>query len=154
MADSKTSLDDNMYKDPENWETILDLMKTKKTMIEILDLLNKTYPGLVVGFMDGYSPDYPHLTEDWEKIVKEIGVKRAQVMILDNVVFDENHKLVKNFCECFTRAGFSVKMKMEFIPCPNTGLAVPSELLHSIYKKSNKTVPEVYRPEVSALEIL
>lgn len=149
MTDLKTSVDSNIYKDSENWESILDLMKTKKTMIEILDLLKETYPGFVVGFMDGYSPEYPHLTEEWEKIVKDIGVKRTQVMIIDNVIFDENHKLVKNFCECFTRAGFSVKMKMEFIPCSNTGLAVPSELLYHIYKKSNRIVPELYKPEVS-----
>jgi len=147
--DMKITIDFELHKDPENWESVVDIMKTKKTMKEILGLFQTTFPGIVVGFMDGYSADYPHLTEDWEKVVNKIGVKRTQVMILDNVSFDENHNLVKNFCECFTRSGFSVRRKMEFVPCQKTGVAIPSELNHYIYKKDNRIIPDTYMLEVS-----
>ena len=144
----ENSIDTEIYKDPENWETIVQNMNELKTMKDILDLMRKTFPNIVVGFLDGFSPDYPHLTEDWQKIVDELGVKRTQVMILDNVSYDENHKLVKHFCECFTRAGFAVKRKMEFVPCPNTGLAVPTELNHYIYKMDKRVIPEKYSLQV------
>lgn len=140
----KTSIDINIHKDPENWEELLDKMKNLKTLGEVLNMFNETFPGIVIGFMNGYSPDYPHLKEDWDKIAKMNNTTTKQVMILDDVSFDENHNLVRHFCECFTRAGFSVRRKMEFIPCKETGLAVPTELLYYCYKSDGRVVPETY----------
>jgi len=137
-------VDVNIYKDPDNWEEILETIKKTPTLGEIYALLNTTFPNIVVGFMDGFSPDYPHLTENWEKIAKENNVKTTQVMILDNFSYDDNHKLLMHFCECFTRAGFSVKRKMEFVPCPKTNLAIPTELLHDYYKSDSRITPEKY----------
>lgn len=50
----KTTIDFELHKDPENWESVVDTMKTKKTMKEILELFETTFPGIVIGFMDGY----------------------------------------------------------------------------------------------------
>lgn len=139
-----TDLDTTIYKDPDNWEKILENMKQIQTIGGIYELFNSTFPGIVTGFMDGFSPDYPHLTEDWNKVAKANNVKTTQVMILDNVSFDENHNLVRHFCECFTRAGFCVKRKMEFVPCPKTNLAIPSKLMHEYYKSDSRIVPQEY----------
>lgn len=140
----KSSIDNNLHKDPENWQELLEKMKGLKTLGEVLEMFQTVFPGIVVGFLDGYSPDYPHLTEDWEKIASLNNVTRKQIMILDNVSYSDNHKLIRHFCECFTRAGFSVKRKMEFIPCEKTGLAIPSEIMYHIYKSDDRIVPESY----------
>ena len=140
----KNTIDTNLYKDPENWEEQLDNLKNLKTIGEVLNMLNEIYPGIVIGFMNGYSSDYPHLTEDWNKLAKLNNTTAKQIMILDNVSFGENHNLVRHFCECFIQAGFAVKRKMEFIPCEQTGLAVPSEIMYHYYKSDGRIVPETY----------
>lgn len=137
-------MEQNKYSDPENWENIKDKIKTAPTLGDVKKILDNTFPGLIVAFLKRYSHDYPSFTENWIKITGKIKTTPKEIMILDNFIFDDNHNLVKLFCECFTRAGFSVRRKMEFIPCKHCEYAIPAEPLYNILKENNITVPESY----------
>ena len=71
--------------------------------------------------------------------MKKAGVKPKQIMIVEEVEQGPNYTLVQNFAECFTRAGFSVRKKMEFFP--NTGRALPTQIINKQLVEKGIDVP-------------
>jgi len=140
---SKTSTD--KYVDPPNAPEILDNMRNLPTLGHVKALLDETFPTWFVTTMEIFCPDYPHLNKNWRSICKKSNTKRTQVMIVDEILFDESHSLVTHFSECFTRAGFAVRRKQEFIPCENCGSAVPTQVMWQLFKeKGNVQIPKVW----------
>lgn len=132
------------YIDPDNTTELILKIKNSPTLGEVKNLMDKTFPGLFVTVLPSFSDDYPHLNKNWKTICDSIPTTPKQVMILDN--YSEDCTLVKVFTECFTTAGFAVRRKCEFIPCENTGKAVPSEGVYQLFKEKGFTVPESWSP--------
>lgn len=135
-------MNNDKYLDTANTLLILEKMRGLPTLGDIKKLVDDTFPTWFVTTMEVYCPDYPHLMINWQKICEISKSKPAQIMIVDDINFDDAHTLVKAFSECFTRCGFSVRRKNEFIPCENCGSAVPSEVMWSIFKIKGMKVPE------------
>jgi len=134
--------DINKYIDSSNTIEILEKLKTISTLGEVKKLMDETFPTWFVTTMNSYCSDYPHLTENWKKICTMSGINPAQIMIVDDIIFGDSYTLIKTFCECFTRAGFSVRRKKEYIPCENCNCAVPTELMWVLFKEKGIKVPE------------
>ncbi len=135
------------YQNPPDHENIMNQLKNVKTIGEVKNLVDEIFPTWFVTVLSGYSSDYPHLTNNWKKTCEEMGVAPAQVMIVDDFDFGADYSLVGHFAECFTRAGFSVRTKSQFIPCEKEGTAIPAEILYDLLKdKDGVTVPEVWKP--------
>jgi hypothetical protein len=135
------------YKNPPDHEAILAQMKNMKTLGEVKILVDEIFPSWFVTVLSGYSSDYPHLTNNWKKTCEEMGVKPAQIMIVDDFEYGPGYELIGNFAECFTRAGFSVRTKCQFIPCEEDGTAIPSECLYNLLKeKGDVVIPDVWKP--------
>ena len=135
------------YQNPPDHENIMNQLKNIKTIGEVKNLVDEIFPTWFVTVLSGYSSDYPHLTNNWKKTCEEMGVAPAQVMIVDDFDFGADYSLVGHFAECFTRAGFSVRTKSQFIPCEKEGTAIPAEILYDLLKdKDGVTVPEVWKP--------
>ena len=142
MFKMATIVDNDKYLDPPNTIEILNKIRNLPTLGDIKKLSDETFPDWFVTTMKVYCPDYPHLMTNWKKICEMSGTKPAQIMIVDDITFDDSHTVVKAFSECFTGAGFSVRRKMEYIPCKNCGSAVPTEVMWSIFKQKGINVPE------------
>jgi hypothetical protein len=70
----------------------------------------------------------------------------AQVMIVDDFDFGPDYSLIGHFAECFTRAGFSVRTKSQFIPCEKCMSAIPNEALYNLLKdKEGVSVPNIWK---------
>ena len=140
------------YRDREDTEQILESLKTAKNMADVHAIVADTYPSWILGFLKGFCPNYPHLTQNWERVCSEIGVPKAEVMIVEFVSADDDHKLIRAFAECFTRAGFAVRSHADYVPCRSTGMAVPRERLWNVFRNMEELrdkVPSeyIYPPE-------
>lgn len=134
------------YVDPPNKDIIINEIKQAPNLKKVLDITNKYLPGWVVTFMNAYCDDYPHLQENWVKLCLHIEIPPTQIMIVDEIIFDDNHEITRTLCELFTRCGFSVKRKLEFIPCSNCGKAVPTRFLYEKFlTDKSKKVPDEYK---------
>lgn len=136
-------LTDN-YIDPPNTPELLEKIMNLPTIGDIKKLADEIFPGWFVTTMNAYCSDYPHLTKNWETICNMSRVRPTQIMIVDDCVVDDAHRLISVFSECFTRAGFSVRRKIEYNPCEKCGSAVPVELLWDVFRHKNFNVPSVW----------
>ena len=140
------------YNDPPETSGILEQLKQSKTMGEVDALIRSTFPDWIVTHLPGFSPDYPHLTHNWQQHCDQLGVKRCDVVIVEFLALaDEGseHKLVAQFAECLTMCGFAVRLKENYIPCEQTGLATPTLAMWETMKKMKVVVPEKWSPTVT-----
>lgn len=139
----------NKYQDPEDQEvvnSIIERIKNAPSVGDIKKIIDEVFPGWIVAFLKTYSKDYPNFNTNWKKICIQLGVKQSEIMIVDYIDFsnNDNYKLVRMFCELFTRAGFSVRTKDDFIPCSNCDSAIPTETMYKILKSRAVVVPNTY----------
>jgi hypothetical protein len=138
---------ESKYEDPENAPEILGLLKQAKTMKNVLNIVKDTFPEWIITYLPRFSPDYPHIAANWHKVCAQLNVTPAQVMIVDYVSLgDVKTSLIAHFAECFTRAGFAVRAKTEYIPCSESGCAVPSASAWAAMKDMGLSVPETWAP--------
>ena len=129
---------ENIYKDPENKEEILEKIRNCATLKDIEELIKEVYPTWILYYISAFSHDYPHLQSNWEYATKQNNIKKGQILIVDYFnQDDENIDLIKIFCEIFTMSGFMVRTKDELTPCKVCNLGIPSL---DIYNKM-KEVP-------------
>ena len=132
------------YQDPENTVDIMLQIKNAPTMGDVKNLMDKIFPGLFITVLEKFSDDYPHLNQNWKKLCDSVPTTPKQIIILDN--YSDDCTLIKTFAECFTNAGFAVRRKVEYIPCPKTVKAVPSESIYRLFKEKGFIVPEKWSP--------
>ncbi len=116
------------YTDPENFEQIVEEIKNAETHGELIEIIDKTFPGWILGWPKRYSVDYPHFQNNWEFVCKKSKCSPLSVIIVDTIEFKKsNYKLVRMFSELLTVFGHSVRRKEEFIGCKMCGDAIPTE---------------------------
>ena len=145
-TDQKTIEIKDKYVDPENTVQLIEELKSQPTLGDVKALVDRVFPEWIVTVMNNYCEDYPHLQQNWNRICTEMKVRPAQVVIVEELVHDDAHSFITNVAECFTRAGFSVRRKREFVPCDGCSSAVPTQYMWQLFKEKNFTVPETWRP--------
>ena len=91
------------FQDPENVDEIVEKIKECENHDQVVDLINETFPGWILGWPKRYSVDFPHFQNNWEYVCKKSGTKTLSIIIVDTIVFnDPKYKLVKMFCEILT----------------------------------------------------
>lgn len=130
----KTVITDNSvetklpFQDPENVDEIMGKIKECETHDQVVDLINETFPGWIIGWPKRYSVDFPHFQNNWEFVCNKAETRTLSVIIVDTIIFnDPKYTLVKMFCEILTLFGHSVRRKEEFIGCKMCGDAIPSQ---------------------------
>jgi hypothetical protein len=141
---SKEITIDTKYSDPTNTEEILVKLRGIPRIAGVKRLVDELYPDWFVTVLPDYSDDYPHLRDNWYKLCHKMNVNPAQIMIVSYLSGDSHHSLLSNFAECFTRAGFSVRRKNEYLPCVKCNRAIPSQMVYNLFREKGFTVPEVY----------
>jgi hypothetical protein len=135
-----------MYSDPPNADEIIIRIKSAPSIGDIKYIMDEIFPDLFVTTMENYCSDYPHLERNWKGICEMTANRPTQIMILNEVIFDEEHRILKILGECFTRAGFSVKRKREYIPCNKCRKAVPVKGMWEYFKEKGIEVPHEWNP--------
>ena len=128
------------YRNPNNVDEIMEKLRNVKTIGEVKDLVDQVFPEWFVTTMDSFSIDYPQFTDTWIGICNKIGVKPTQIIIVEEVENGDNYSLIQHFAECFTKAGFAVRKKMQFIPCNKCNHALPSLILYNVLKEKKSPI--------------
>ena len=85
--------------DPKDTPQIIEKIKSLPTLGDIKPLLDETFPGWIVGSMERYSMDYPHLQKNWETMCNSAGTKPAGIVLVKEIYFDDKHSLLQFFGE-------------------------------------------------------
>lgn len=140
----------SLYTDPKDINSLLEKVKGAETMQDIMNLVTNTFPTLILGSIDDFSDDYPHIQRGWINMCKKIGIKRNKIIIIDDIVFDKDHTFIIAIAECFTRAGFMVRRKSEYIPCKVCKKAVPSHSSWEVMRDNSiPGIPTTWRSTCS-----
>jgi hypothetical protein len=139
----------NKYIDPSNLEDILEQIKTLPTLKEVLELSKSTFPDWIICFLDKFSQDYPHMENNWNTLTSKHNIRKGQIMIINYIIDDDNHRLINIFAEIFTQAGFVVRTKNELFPCEVCNSAIPSLGFYNKMKEQNLNVPENWSKKCS-----
>lgn len=123
------------YKDPENVDAVIGRIKSSPTMKEIFEIIDEIYPSWIVGLSQKYCSDYPNFTDNWKHICRANNVKPQAVLIMDELFFDEEHKLLRTLSEVLTCSGFVVRRKSEITQCSVCGFALPSAEMYDVLKE-------------------
>ena len=138
---------ESKYSDPSNTREVIEELRNVATLGEVNTLINRVFPDWQVAALTGFCGCYPHLTKNWEMLCKRIEVPTAQIIIVKELAFDDNHLLMRNFVECLTRAGFAVRRMVDYIPCSKCEVvAVPTPQIHNLMKEKGIAVPETNIP--------
>ena len=132
----------DIYKNPENTDQIIEELKQCKTLGDVKKLSERVFPEWFVTMIPEFSLDYPQFQQNWQMVCQKAGVTPKEIMIVEEVEQGPDYTLVQNFAECFTKAGFCVRKKMEFFPSKNTGRALPSPIVHKQLVEKGIAVPE------------
>ena len=136
----------NNYEDPNNVEDIIEEIKSLPTLGDIKPLVDKYFPGWIIGTLDGYSKDYMFLENNWRTVCNMMNIKPLKIMIVDsNIVLDSSHKLISLFSEILTKSGFCVRSKNHLLPCKKCGRALPQPEFYDVLKTNNNfKIPRIW----------
>jgi hypothetical protein len=134
------------YTDPENIDSIVESIKNSSNHTECVDLINKTFPGWIVGWPKKFCVDYPQFRNNWEFVCKKIGCNPLCVVIVDFVPSEDgkNYTLLKMFTELLTIFGHSVRRNNEFVGCAVCGDAIPSDAIYADLKARKMQCPKFW----------
>ena len=110
-------------------------------------MINRTFPDWQVAALQGFCSGYPHLNFNWGVLCEKIKVKPAQIIVVRELEFDNNHIVLRSFVECLVRAGFAVKRMVDYVPCNKCGMiAVPTPQIHNLMEEKGIAVPDKNLP--------
>ena len=135
------------YKNPSNSDDISKQICNCKTIGDVKNLVDKTFPTWFVTILPEYSTDYSILQKNWVKVCKKIGCPLAQIMIVEEIEDGPEYTLIREFTECFAAAGFSVRKQMEYIPCSECSRALPSQAMYNYMKENDIPVTDQWITE-------
>jgi len=137
------------YKDPDNVQDIIKSIIKMKTIKEIHELLMSLYPTFLKDTLEEYSSDYPQFDINWRGLCLSLKVRKAFILLVDDWEEDDEHLLLKTFCEIFTQAGFIIRKHTDFIPCPVCKHVLPSQEMYNKLKENKMNVPDVWLSKCS-----
>ena len=132
----------DIYKNPDNTDEIMEELKECKTLGDVKKLTERVFPEWFVTIIPEFSADYPQFHQNWQMVCQKGGIKPTQIMIVEEVEQGTDYTLVQHFAECFTKAGFCVRKKMEFFPCEKCGRALPTPIVHKQLVETGISIPE------------
>ena len=132
------------YKDPENVGNIIKSIIKMKTIKEIHELLMNMYPTFLKNTFEEYSKDYPQFDINWTGLCMALKTRKAFILLVDDWEEDDDHLLLKTFCEIFTQAGFIVRKYKDFFPCPTCKHVLPTQDTYNKLKESKIKVPDIW----------
>jgi hypothetical protein len=127
----------SQFTDPEDLDRVVADIKGCKTIGELIELVNNVFSGWIIGLVPRYCESYPHLTQNWNYICNQIGVRPAMIVIVSYLSDDNEHSLMNIFLEAFYKAGFVVRLVEHFAPCSRCyQMVVPSREIYEKFREN------------------
>jgi hypothetical protein len=113
------------------------------------NIIRTHYPDWLICSMEEYCDDYPHLTQNWDKLCSLLKVEKRKIVIVKEINFNESPDIYNKLCEFMTKNGYVVRREGEFIGCEICGKAIPSMPVWSVIKQAGLPVPEKWSEKCS-----
>lgn len=128
------------YKDDEKYDEHLKIIKQIPNIGKIIEYINTVFPTWLLGLYEGYCYNYPTFNNNLKKNITN------KILLVDDMIFDDEHRLIRTFAEIFSKSGFLVRSKQEFIPCKSCkNKLVPTYYLYNALKiQKNISFPETW----------
>ncbi len=125
-------------------QAILQEIEGKQNPDDVEALINYFYPNWLILSLDKYSNDYPHLQRNWEIMCQTMRVVPRKIILVDDIKFDNDHKIINQVAEYMTKNGYVVRRLGEFIVCPTCNGAIPTRSIWSLLKEKKFPVPDIW----------
>ena len=130
--------------DPPNADDIVTKLNNLPDHKEVCAYIEGIFPNWIICAVDNYSEDYPHLRGNWKKICKLTKTKPQKIILVETIIFDNDHKVIKGFCEIMTRNGYCVRRAEEFVVCRKCNLAIPQKDIWHLLQEKGLPVPKIW----------
>lgn len=138
-------MNQDLFRDPANSSEILDSLKELKTLSDVIDKINETFPTWILGNLPKYSDDYSHLTRNWTIVCNKASTTPKDIIIVQYMIFDESHGIIRLFAEILTSFGFCVRRVHEIGKCSVCDNGIPTVELWKLMKSNNLVVPDEWK---------
>jgi len=129
---------ESKYIDPDNIDEIVEQIKKVQTFEGIYNIVNSVFPNWILKFLPHYCANYPHLQQNWYHICRQNGSKPAQIIIVNYLSDDKEHRLMNIFLDVFYSSGFVVRLNQHYSVCPScNSSAVPTEYMYRCFAERN-----------------
>lgn len=129
------------YRDPKNRDDIISRFEKLSDKKEIQEFIEEIFPGWLQVAVDRYSYDYDYLQRNWRKICQMTNTTPKKIVLVSDIHFDEDHKLLQEFCEVMTKHGYCVRRAAEFKICEKCYSAIPDEDVWKLMRGNGMPVP-------------
>jgi len=126
-----------MFEDPTNMQELMRNLNSISDIQELILFINNIFPEWICQILHGYSQDYPHLQKNWLAITALSKTKPKKILIVEQIVYDKEHKILCMVVELLALSGYIIMTKDEFIACGSCYKAIPTEKIFNILKNNN-----------------
>lgn len=109
--------------------------------VEGQQLINEFIPNWLVISLDGYSTDYPHLTDNWARLCKTLNVIPRKIILVVDLNLEEKTDPKNKVAEILTKRGYCIRRISEFVACPVCEKAIPCRQIWELLKEKGFPVP-------------
>lgn len=143
----------SQYEDTVDSKEILDELNDLAES-EVLPYVKSKFKNWIVQELKEYSPDYPHLTENWAYMCRQARIEPKCILLVREIMFDDKHRVMSAFCEKLTKSGYVVRRFGDIFPCDVCYRGIMcSESWFLLRKKGGFRIPDMWAERcVSCLE--
>jgi len=141
-----------MFEDPENTQKLMKTLKYISNMQDLILFVNNIFPNWIYQILDGYSQDYPHLQKNWLSIATLSRTNPKKIIIVEQITYDSEHKILCSVVESLTLSGYVVRTKEDLIACTCCYKAIPTEKIFRILKNNNLLHPNTWSDKCSTCQ--
>lgn len=140
------------YSDTTEVKKLTDDFLSLNDKDEIQTFIETNLPNWLIAATDSYTVDYPHLQRNWHQICTMNSVEPQKIVIVDEIVFDDDHSLTRLIAETMTRKGYVVRRKEELTGCSECRQAMPTKPVWTKFVHHGLNVPKKWKTICSNCE--
>lgn len=130
------------FVDPENVSEIFEKIRNLPTLGDIRILIEEIFPNWIITSTNRFSDDYSHLNRNWETYCSSLQTSPKHIIIVEDLVYDKNHRVIQAFTELATKSGFCIRKKEDYGLCSSCCKCIPTRAMYDKFVEKNIPVPE------------
>ena len=122
-------------------------LKNLKTLEDVFLYINSEEKDWITDICDNFSDDYPHLTMNWNFLVKKINLEPQKIILVNK--FDTDTKIL--FSDLLFTSGFILKSNEDYSKCPTCNKVIPKLNIYNMIQEKkesenlNVSIPDEWR---------
>jgi DNA-directed RNA polymerase specialized sigma54-like protein len=131
-----TKEDFDRYRDPEDEETVLDIINDVYTSNDILKFTKEHFPRFVIKEIENYSSEMSRHQNVWKSLCRQLKTEPKTILLVEIIIADDKKKkyqIIRHVCDHLTRNGYCVRSVQDLKECSLCGECVVIKRKMCIY---------------------